>query len=115
MSTKGPGAAYINHILGDVNALFFFGACVGALGGRPLADKIGRKWALFVVALTSVIGGALAAGSMHTAMLIVVRILQGSGFCALATRVSIYLAEASTPSKRGMLTGLHGFWMLMQE
>jgi MFS family permease len=52
---------------------------------------------------------------MHVAMLIVVRILQGSGFGALATLVPICLAEASMPSKRGILTGLHGFWMLMQE
>ena len=68
---------------------------------------------LVVTAHTSVIGGALAAGSMHVAMLIVVRTLQGSGFGALATLVPICLAEASTPSKRGIPTGLHGFWMLM--
>lgn len=70
---------------------------------------------LVVAAHTSVIGGALAAESMHVTMLIVVRILQGSGFGALATLVPICLAEASTPSKPGILTGLHGFWMLMQE
>ena len=55
-----------------------FGVCVGALGDGPLADTMGRKWTLFVIALTSIIGGTLAAGSMHVAMLIVVRILQGS-------------------------------------
>ncbi|XTI94217.1 hypothetical protein V2W45_1348678 [Cenococcum geophilum] len=109
LSTRGPGAAYTNHILGAVNALLSFGAYVGALGGGLLADKIGRKWTLFVAALTSVIGGALAAGSIHVTMLIVVRILQGSGFGALATLIPIYLAEASTPSKRGILTGLHEF------
>lgn len=92
-----------------------FGVCVGALGDGPLADTMGRKWTLFVIALTSIIGGTLAAGSMHVAMLIVVRILQGSGFGALTTLVPIYLAETSTPSKRGVLTGLHGFWMLKQE
>ena len=104
LSIKGQGAAYINHIFGAVNALFSFGTCVGALGGGPLANKIGRKWTLSVAALTNVIGGALAAGSIHVAMPIVVRILRGSGFGAL---VSTYLVEASTPPKRGMLTGLH--------
>ncbi|KAF2802930.1 general substrate transporter [Mytilinidion resinicola] len=112
LTTVGPGAAYTNHILGAVNALFFFGACVGAIGAGPLADKIGRKWTLFTAALISVIGGALAAGSVHVAMLIVVRVIQGSGLGALATMVPIYLAEASTPSKRGMLTGLHGFFLV---
>lgn len=46
------------------------------------------------------------------AMLIIVRIIQGTGLGALATLVPIYLAEASTPSKRGMLTGLHGFFLV---
>lgn len=46
------------------------------------------------------------------AMLIVVRVLQGSGLGALATLTPIYLAEASTPEKRGMLTGLHGFFLV---
>lgn len=112
LATTGPTAAYTNHILGAVNALFFFGACLGALGGGPLADKIGRKWTLFGAALIAIIGGALTAGSVHIAMLIIVRILQGSGLGALATLVPIYLSEASTPSKRGMLTGLHGFFLV---
>jgi MFS family permease len=103
-----PGAAYTSHILGAVNALFFFGACVGALAGGLPADKIGRKWAL----LSQRIQVSLEV-LMHVAMLIVVRILHGSGFGALATLVPICLAEALTPSKPGILTGLHGFWMLM--
>ena len=112
LSPTGPRAAYTNSILGAVNALFFFGAVIGALTAGPLADKIGRKWTLFSAAVTSVIGGALTAGSVHIAMLIVVRILQGMGLGALATLVPIYLAEASTPDKRGMLTGLHGFFLV---
>jgi sugar porter (SP) family MFS transporter len=95
-----------------VNALFFFGACIGALAGGPLADHIGRRWSLITAAIVSIIGGALTAGSVHVAMLILVRIIQGAGLGALATLVPIYLAEASTPSKRGMLTGLHGFFLV---
>ncbi|KAF2016671.1 general substrate transporter [Aaosphaeria arxii CBS 175.79] len=112
LSLTGPNAAYTNHIIGAVNALFFFGACVGAIGGGPTADKIGRKQSLFTASLIAIIGGALTAGSVHVAMLIVVRILQGIGLGALATLVPIYLSEASTPSKRGMLTGLHGFFLV---
>lgn len=112
LSTTGPGSDYTNNILGAVNALFFFGACVGALGGGPMADRIGRRWGLIIASIVSVVGGALTAGSVHVAMLIIVRIIQGSGLGALATLVPIYLAEASTPSKRGMLTGLHGFFLV---
>lgn len=85
---------------------------VGGLTAGPVADHWGRRIALISAALLSVIGGALTAGSVHVAMLIIVRVLQGAGLGALATLTPIYLAEASTPSKRGMLTGLHGFFMV---
>lgn len=45
-------------------------------------------------------------------MLIIVRTIQGAGLGALATLTPIYLAEASTPQKRGMLVGLHGFFLV---
>ncbi|KAF2268929.1 MFS sugar transporter [Lojkania enalia] len=112
LAQTGPSAAYTNHIIGAVNALFFFGACMGALGGGPTADKFGRRLTLLLASLVAIMGGALTAGSTHIAMLIVVRILQGTGLGALATLVPIYLSEASTPSKRGMLTGLHGFFLV---
>ncbi|KAF2179035.1 MFS general substrate transporter [Zopfia rhizophila CBS 207.26] len=41
-----------------------------------------------------------------------VRIIRGSSLRALATLVPIYLSDASTNSKRGMLTGLNGFLLL---
>ena len=65
-----------------------------------------------ISATLATIGGALAAGSVHIAMLIVVRILQGCGLGGLATLTPVYLAETSTPRKRGMLTGLHGFFLV---
>jgi MFS family permease len=95
-----------------VNALFFLGAVIGALTGGPFADRFGRRMALLTASIVSIIGGALTAGSVHVAMLIVVRILQGAGLGALATVTPIYLAETSTPAKRGLLTGLHGFFLV---
>lgn len=77
-----------------------------------MADRIGRRWSLITASIIAIVGGALTAGSVHVAMLIIVRIIQGCGLGALATLVPIYLAEASTPSKRGMLTGLHGFFLV---
>lgn len=108
----GPDAAFTNNILGAVNALFFFGAVIGALAIGPLADKIGRRPSIMAACVQSIIGGALVAGSVHIAMFIVVRVLQGVGLGALATLTPIYLNEASTPSKRGLLTGLHGFFLV---
>ncbi|KAK4574375.1 hypothetical protein LTR86_002137 [Recurvomyces mirabilis] len=107
-----PKSSYTNSILGAVNALFFLGACIGALTSGPLSDHIGRKWTIFSAAAIALVGGALTAGSVHIAMLIVVRILQGCGLGGLATLTPVYLAESSTKEKRGMLTGLHGFFLV---
>jgi MFS family permease len=112
LSITGPNASYTNSILGAVNALFFFGAVVGALTGGPFADRFGRRTALLFASIIAIIGGALTAGSVHVAMLIVVRILQGAGLGALATITPIYLAETATAAKRGLLTGLHGFFLV---
>ncbi|KAH8655397.1 general substrate transporter, partial [Xylariales sp. PMI_506] len=112
LSLTGPDAAFTNNILGAINALFFFGAVVGALAVGPIADKIGRRLSIMASCVLALIGGALATGSVHIAMLIVVRVLQGIGLGALATLTPIYLSEASTPSKRGLLTGMHGFFLV---
>lgn len=112
LSVVGPDAAFTNDILGAVNALFFFGATVGTLVGGPTADRVGRKKTITGASLLAVVGGALTAGSVHVAMLIVVRVLQCIGLGALATMTPIYLSEAATPSKRGLLTGLHGFFLV---
>lgn len=85
---------------------------IGALAIGPLADKIGRRLSIMVASVLSLIGGALVAGSVHIAMFIVVRVLQGVGLGALATLTPVYLNEASTPSKRGLLTGMHGFFLV---
>ncbi|KAF2423403.1 general substrate transporter [Tothia fuscella] len=110
LSLNGAGASYTNDILGAVNALFFFGAVIGMLFFAYLL--IGRRYSLLTASLISIVGGALAAGSVHVAMLIVVRILQGAGLGALATLTPIYLSEAASPAKRGLLTGLHGFFLV---
>ncbi|KAF1944285.1 MFS general substrate transporter [Clathrospora elynae] len=83
LTSTGPGSDYTNNILGAVNALFFLGAYIGALTGGPLADNIGRRRSIITASIISIVGGALTAGSVHVAMLIIVRIVQGSGLARL--------------------------------
>ena len=67
---------------------------------------MGRKKALAIAAILGLIGSALVAGSVTVAMLIVVRIVQGSGLGMLLALVPLYLTEVSPPRQRGFLTGL---------
>ena len=93
-------------VIGAVNAVYFTGCALGALGQCYLSDWIGRKGALRVGAVMGLIGSALVAGSVKTGMLIAVRIIQGAGFGMLLALVPLYLTEVAPPHKRGFLTGL---------
>lgn len=93
-------------VIGAVNAVYFTGAALGALGNCYLADSLGRRKALGVAGLLGLIGSALVAGSVNIGMLIAVRVIQGAGLGMLLTLVPLYLTEVSPPHRRGLLTGL---------
>ncbi|KAF2166313.1 hypothetical protein M409DRAFT_23503 [Zasmidium cellare ATCC 36951] len=75
-----PNSEHTASIQGAVNALFSTGASFGALVQAPLADWLGRRHAMLTGAIFAAVGGALASGSIHLAMLIIARFLQGFGF-----------------------------------
>lgn len=93
-------------ILGAVNALFSAGAGFGALGQGWIADRFGRKKALAVASITSLIGAGLSAGSPYLAMLITVRILHGFGLGMTICLVNTYLTEVSPAHCRGVMSGM---------
>ncbi|RDL36075.1 uncharacterized protein BP5553_06687 [Venustampulla echinocandica] len=106
-----PSSTYTANVLGAVNALFAFGAAVGAILQGMTADWLGRKKALGLAGLCALIGGALAAGSVAIEMLIIVRILQGIGLGMLICLVPLYTTEVAPAHKRGLLasTTVMGF------
>lgn len=87
-----------------MNALFAFGAALGAIGQGWAADWLGRRKALGLAALCALIGAALSAGSVVIEMLIIVRILQGVGLGMLICLVSLYTAEVAPAHARGMIS-----------
>ncbi|KAH0847282.1 hypothetical protein AYO21_07328 [Fonsecaea monophora] len=101
-----PTSKYTANVLGAVNALFAAGAAFGSLFQGWLADWIGRKKALVVSALFSLIGAGWTAGSPYLAMLITIRILHGFGLGMLICLVPLYLTEVSPPHCRGLMSGM---------
>jgi MFS family permease len=99
--------------LGAVNSLFAFGAAVGALLQGWASDALGRKMAIFAAAILCIIGGALTAGSVHIAMLIVVRLISGVGLGMIVTMSPLYIAEISPPRSRGLLVGTFAVFLGM--
>ena len=95
-----------DSVLGAVNALFGFGAALGAIVQGWTADSLGRKKAFAVAAVCSIIGGALTAGAVQIAMLITVRLLQGFGLGMIICLVPLYISEVAPAHIRGRLSGL---------
>lgn len=101
-----------DSVIGAANALFTLGAAVGAILQGFVADWYGRKKGMALAAVLATIGGALSAGSVNIAMIIVVRIIQGIGagmvVCRNYTRISAMdrhtdsaLLDLSRPSLPG--------------
>ncbi|KAK6382799.1 hypothetical protein LTS17_003468 [Exophiala oligosperma] len=90
----------------QLNALYYFGAAVGALLQGYVADWLGRRLALAVAAGFSLVGGSLAAGAVNVPMLITVRILHGIGLGMIICLVPVYLTEISPAKWRGFIAGL---------
>jgi len=67
---------------------------------------LGRKKTFALAAVCALVGGALVAGSVKVAMLIVVRLLQGFGLGMLLSVVPLYLTEVAPAHRRGMVSGL---------
>ena len=88
-----------------MNGLFQAGGLLGTLSCIWTADKYGRRMALFMNAVITLVGGALQAGSVDIAMFIAFRFVTGWGTGALVTLVPLYQSEISPPRIRGLLVG----------
>lgn len=98
---------YRDTLQGNIVSTFQAGCFFGSLLTFPLAEKIGRKMAIFVAAFVFIVGGVLMTASHGSiAMLIVGRAVAGLGIGASSLIVPVYIAETSPPSIRGRLIGI---------
>ncbi|KPC61013.1 sugar porter family MFS transporter [Streptomyces chattanoogensis] len=83
---------------GLVNSILVFGSIVGALIGGKLADALGRKTAMLIVAGSYAAFVALSALAPNVVVLDVVRFLLGAAIGISIVAAPLYIAE-STPAR----------------
>ncbi|KAG6909494.1 hypothetical protein DXG01_017216 [Tephrocybe rancida] len=94
-------APYTSDIAGAVVSTFFGGSLWSA-------DYWGRKRTIMFASVCAIIAGATQAGSINVGMLITGRIVGGVAVGILHMTIPIYNSEIAPPSKRGLVSGLHG-------
>lgn len=90
-----------------VNAAMPLGAIGGALLISPCNELFGRRWAILISCILYTIGGALCAGSMNFAMIVVARLILGAGVGLEGGTVPVYVAETVERKIRGNLVSLY--------
>lgn len=95
--------------VGAINGVFSGGGALGCWTLAWLADYLGRTAAIQIICGICIVSAALQAGSVHIAMFLVSRLLNGFGIGMINCVVPIYQSEVAPATQRGRLVGIHGF------
>ncbi|QKX54416.1 uncharacterized protein TRUGW13939_01502 [Talaromyces rugulosus] len=106
VSTSASGGGFQKGLL---TAMIELGAFLGAMNQGWLADKISRKWSIFVAAIIFLIGSAIQTGANDFGMLLAGRFIGGIGVGMLAMVAPLYISEIAPPEIRGTLLVLQEF------
>lgn len=98
-------------VTGGIVSAFQGGAIAGTIFNMLFADKLGRRWTIFIGSLVSIFGSALQSGAVNMAMLIIGRFIGGFAVGQLTSTIPMYAGELSEAKYRGVLSGLLQ-WML---
>ncbi|KAM0323528.1 hypothetical protein ACHAQA_008809 [Verticillium albo-atrum] len=109
LDLSGPDAETGNRLIGAMNGLFAGGGFIGCWLVPLLLNAVGRRMAIQISALLCVLSAALQGGSVHIAMLLLARFLNGIGIGMIDVAVPIYQSEISPAKVRGRMVGTHGF------
>ena len=92
------------QLISAMNGLFQAGAFIGALLVNVVGDRYGRKWAIAVSSILTIISGAFMAGSVHIGMFLAFRFVSGIGSWMLLGSVPMWMTELAPPKNRGALS-----------
>lgn len=108
----GPSA----DVQGGITASMAGGSFIASLFSGIIADRFGRRYAIFLGCIFWVIGSILTCAVQNIAMLIVGRIFNGMCVGLCSAQVPVYLSELSPSRIRGRLVGCQqwGKFLLFQ-
>ena len=101
LCNPGPSA----DVQGGITASMAGGSFLASLFSGIIADRFGRRYAIFVGCILWVIGSILTCAVQNIAMLIVGRIFNGMCVGLCSAQVPVYLSELSPSRIRGRLVG----------
>lgn len=107
LALEGPGASHTNSLIAAFSALLYVGGFIGCCIYPILSSKFGRRLPLGVGSIFVIVGGALQAGTVHSAMMCVARIVTGIGIGHFLPGCPLYQAEVAPAHNRGFMVGLH--------
>ncbi len=90
---------------GVVTASLLVGAALGAVAAGRLADALGRRRTLLVLAVLFFAGAVGSVIAPNLAFMLVMRFLLGLAVGGASVTVPVYLAELAPTERRGALTG----------
>ncbi|KAK9332345.1 hypothetical protein V1520DRAFT_383135 [Lipomyces starkeyi] len=98
-----------------VDSAMPLGAVGGALLLSPVNEWVGRRNAIMVACFLYTVGAALEAGAINFPMMMVGRLILGSGLGLEGGTVPVYVAECVTSNLRGRLVSLYQFNIALGE
>jgi MFS family permease len=100
-------------LISTMNGLYYVGGFLGVFTVSWFAERWGRKAAIFVSVVITLISGALLAGSVDVAMFIVFRFFTGAGAFMALSAVPVWMSEVTPPKNRGSLVDIHAVGVLI--
>ena len=100
-----------DNAAGGIVSAYTGGAILGSLSVSFVADRFGRRIAIFAGSLVAALGGALQGGANIIATMVIGRLFAGFAVGMLSATIPNYCSEVAPPNIRGLLAGLQQ-WML---
>lgn len=88
---------------GLITSSLLFGAAFGAVGAGQLADRLGRRRLLLILAGVFILGAAGTAAAPGVGLMVVARVVLGLAVGGASAVVPMFLAELAPASRRGQL------------